>query len=191
MMTGTILLVDDDLLVLRALKRDLEATGYRVLTSQSVASALEALEMEKIEVIISDYSMPGPNGLDLLAHTAREYPNIVRVMLTGHAGLEMAMEAINLGHVYHFLTKPWSKEELVTTADRCFRAYKEGVAATASTPGKHVEKKDSLKRRALAGELETQYPGISSVARQAGGVICIEDIDKQDFGEDLEALMRE
>jgi len=180
----TILLVDDDLLVLRALRRDLEGTGYNILISQSVASAMQALETEQIDVVISDYNMPGPNGLDLLAHISRDYPRIVRMMLTGHAGLEMALAAINAGHVYHMLTKPWEKSEIIAAVDRCFHLIRGQVA-------REEEQKPAvpLKRRAQVGELEMQHPGISQVIR-LGGAIYIEDSNTMDIdGIDLESLL--
>jgi DNA-binding NtrC family response regulator len=183
---GTILLVDDDLLVLRALRRDLEGTGYNLLISQSVASAMQALETEKIDVVISDYNMPGPNGLDLLAHISREYPQIVRMMLTGHAGLEMALAAINAGHVYHMLTKPWEKTELISAADRCFHLIAGQVAREEA-----MKPAVPLKHRAQVGELEMQHPGISQVIRQ-GGAIYIEDDGAMDADDmDLESLLRQ
>jgi DNA-binding NarL/FixJ family response regulator len=104
-------LVDDDEAAL-ALAAALEGAPYEVLTAKSAAEALEVLEREDIQVVVSDEWMPGMRGVELLAQVAREYPYIVRILLTGDPQLDAAVRAINEGEIFRFLTKPCSPATL-------------------------------------------------------------------------------
>lgn len=106
-----VLLVDDDEAAL-ALAAALEDAPYQVLTARSAAEALEILEREDIQVVVSDEWMPGMRGVELLAQVAREYPYIVRILLTGDPQLDAAVRAINEGEIFRFLTKPCSSTVL-------------------------------------------------------------------------------
>ena len=94
-----ILLVDDEPYVLRAIKRVLARMGVEIKTAESGLAALDVLSEESFDVIISDQSMPGMSGIDLLDRVRVAYPNIVRVMLTGNNDLATAVQAINKGDV--------------------------------------------------------------------------------------------
>lgn len=102
-----VLLVDDDDAAL-ALAAALEGSPYEVLTARSAAEALEVLDREDVQVVVSDEWMPGMRGVELLAQVAREYPYIVRILLTGDPQLDAAVRAINEGEIFRFLTKPCS-----------------------------------------------------------------------------------
>lgn len=108
-----IMLVDDERLVLNALERSLRREGYELIIFQSGADALEYLKKDpNVDVIVSDHRMPRMTGLELLIEARRQYPGIVRILLTGHADISVAIEAINEGKLYRFLTKPWQDVEL-------------------------------------------------------------------------------
>ncbi|MEY4512923.1 MAG: hypothetical protein RLZZ450_5045 [Pseudomonadota bacterium] len=106
-----VLLVDDDEAAL-ALAAALEGAPYEVRTARSAAEALEALDREDIQVVVSDEWMPGMRGVELLAQVAKEYPYIVRILLTGDPQLDAAVRAINEGEIFRFLTKPCSPSTL-------------------------------------------------------------------------------
>ena len=103
----TILLVDDEPLVLTALTRTLRDSPYQVLTAGNGSQALEIMETTKIKVIVSDEKMEGMRGMELLAEVKRRSPHTLCILLTGHASLEVAMRAVNEGTLYRLLTKPW------------------------------------------------------------------------------------
>ena len=111
-----LMLVDDEPNVLRALKRVFQRENYEVLM---VGSADEALRMlaqgEEVHVVISDYMMPGMNGADFLKRIKQQYPETIRIMLTGHADTGAVMGAINEGAVYKFILKPWNDDDLRVT----------------------------------------------------------------------------
>lgn len=106
-----VLLVDDDEAAL-ALAAALEDAPYEVLTARSAAEALGVLEREDVQVVVSDEWMPGMRGVELLSQIAREYPYIVRILLTGDPQLDAAVRAINEGEIFRFLTKPCSSSTL-------------------------------------------------------------------------------
>lgn len=86
---------------------------FRVLRAQDGASALKVLaEQSGIAVIISDQRMPGMSGTELLRQAAIQYPNIIRIILTGYTDVEDLVEAINAGKVFKYVTKPWDEDDL-------------------------------------------------------------------------------
>lgn len=104
----TLLLVDDEVNILRALTRALHYEGYRVLSTTSAAEALRLLGETTVHVIVSDQRMPEMNGTDFLAAAERACPHTVRILLSGFSGGVEAMDAINRGVVHKYLTKPWT-----------------------------------------------------------------------------------
>jgi CheY-like chemotaxis protein len=115
MTTQTILIVDDELAIQNIIRRLLSRRGFEVLTAGGAAEARQILEDESVAVdlIISDYVMPGEDGLSFLAQIRGSHPDIVRVLLTGFADVRTAVKAINEAHVQHFIVKPFEAAELL------------------------------------------------------------------------------
>ena len=111
----TILLVDDEEYVLHSMSRLLRKEGYSILTATNAIEALAILKENPVALIISDQTMPGIKGIDLLKTIKARYPETVRIILTGNADDNMIITAINEGEVYRFLTKPWNGDELKLT----------------------------------------------------------------------------
>jgi putative nucleotidyltransferase with HDIG domain len=110
-----ILCVDDEPNILSSLKRMLSLEGFEVFTAESGADALKLLAQHPINVIISDMQMPQMNGTELLAKVAQQWPQTMRLMLTGASDVSGAIEAINQGAIYRYTAKPWNDEELLST----------------------------------------------------------------------------
>ncbi|MGD9764103.1 MAG: ATP-binding protein [Candidatus Binatia bacterium] len=106
-----VLAVDDEPANQRAVRRAL-ADECRVLTAGSGAEALALMRDEPVALVIADHRMPGMTGAAFLAETVTRYPAVVRVVLTGYPEVDVLLDAINRGHVYHVLTKPWDVREL-------------------------------------------------------------------------------
>ncbi|MBI5741107.1 MAG: response regulator [Nitrospirae bacterium] len=108
-----ILCVDDEENVLRSLKRIFLDADYDILTATSGEEGLEILgRADPVHIIISDYRMPGMNGVDFLRKVYRSRPDTIRIVLSGYADTVAIIEAINLGHIYKFIPKPWNDDEL-------------------------------------------------------------------------------
>ena len=110
--TATILVVDDDASVTRAVSRMLRSDGHDVLCASCAAEGLEQLRQFGADVAILDYGLPDFSGLELAARLRVLYPDTVRVLLTGHTSFDIARDAINRGGVYRFVEKPWDETQL-------------------------------------------------------------------------------
>ena len=122
-MNHTVLLVDDDQNVLHGLSRALRRQPYQVYTARSGNEAVEILKAHPIDLVISDEQMPGMSGGVLLAWIAEEYPDVARIVLTGHATTSAAIRAINEGAVYQFLTKPCDEFRLAVTINKALEHH--------------------------------------------------------------------
>jgi adenylate cyclase len=115
-----LMVVDDEEGVRRSLKRVLEKDGYRVILAENGEEALNIVRCDDhdIETVISDYRMPGMDGLETLIEVGRINAEITRIMLTGYATMASAIEAVNAG-IDGFLTKPFENEELRVKVREC------------------------------------------------------------------------
>ena len=114
-MSYTVLLVDDEPNVLDGLQRALRKEPYLILTAISAEIALEILRTRAVDLVVSDYEMPGMPGTTFLAQVQQEFPEIMLFMLTGKATPEVAVQAINDGAISHFFTKPCDMVALAFT----------------------------------------------------------------------------
>lgn len=111
-MIHTLLLVDDEKDVLHALERLLRSEGYSIITAMSGDEGLKRFGEGPVSIVISDLRMPGMDGIEFLEKSREISPDSIRIMLTAHADLTVAIRSINAGEIYRFLTKPWNPEEL-------------------------------------------------------------------------------
>ncbi len=107
-----ILVVDDEEAILETMTFTFE-NEYEVLTASDAARAMDLLDVQApVAVVLTDQRMPGTTGVEFLAEVYRRHPATVRIILTGFADMEAIIEAINSGHVYAYITKPWEQEEI-------------------------------------------------------------------------------
>ncbi len=106
-----LLLVDDEVANLQKLQRTF-VDSYNVHMAQSGEEALEILRVSEIDVIITDQKMPNMTGIEFLEASQKEYPNLVRIVLTGFTEVDDLIAAINTGKVHKYITKPWEPEDL-------------------------------------------------------------------------------
>lgn len=110
---ATVLLVDDEVQTLRGLSRVLRHQPYCFYTVRSADEAIEVLQRQAVDVVVTDEMMPGMSGTELAAWIAQSHPEVKTIILTGHPDAEIAIRAINQGHVFRFFTKPCSAFDLV------------------------------------------------------------------------------
>ncbi|MFL9812770.1 Flp pilus assembly complex ATPase component TadA [Stutzerimonas sp. VN223-3] len=118
-----LLLVDDEPGILAALRRVLQRENYEVHFARNGVEALKILEAKPINLIISDFMMPGMNGSELLAKARERWPDTIRIMLTGHANTEAVMGSVKDGAVYRFILKPWNDDDLRLTIALALEQY--------------------------------------------------------------------
>jgi response regulator RpfG family c-di-GMP phosphodiesterase len=113
----SVLAVDDEPNILSALRRLLRANGYRVQTAAGGAQALELLQAQGVDLIISDMRMPGMNGAEFLRRSLEPAPQAVRILLTGYADVASTIDAVNQGEIFRYVSKPWDDGMLLRTLD--------------------------------------------------------------------------
>jgi diguanylate cyclase (GGDEF)-like protein len=121
---NTLLIVDDEVSIVRALQRTLRRDGYHILTAHSAVQALDLLASHDVQVILCDQRMPGMNGTEFLSRAKDMYPDTIRLMLTGYAELDSVLDAINRGAIFRFFTKPWDDESIRHHIREAFRQHK-------------------------------------------------------------------
>gem|GEM_PF-245814 len=122
--TVTILCVDDEANVLKALKRIFLDEDYQVLTASSGSEALSLLAgHQPIQVVLSDYRMPEMDGIAFFKEVHDRWPDTIRVVLSGYADTATVVAAINEGQIYKFIPKPWNDEELKVTIAKAVERY--------------------------------------------------------------------
>ena len=158
------LFVDDEVNILKSLARLFRAEPVRVLTASSAPEALALLGSEPVQVVVSDQRMPGTTGVKLLAQVRERRPDVVRILLTGHTEIGVAIEAINHGEIFRLLTKPWNDDELRATvrqalADCAIRAEVVRLNALTQAQNASLQEMNQLLERKVAertSELEAK-----------------------------------
>jgi len=120
-----VLVLDDEQNILSSLKRLFINESFDIFTTTDYQEALDILEKEKgkIKVVMSDQRMPQITGVEFLKRVKQAYPDVVRILFTGHADLQAAEDAINVGEVYRFINKPWNTEDLKTAIRQAINHY--------------------------------------------------------------------
>ncbi|HOD70935.1 MAG: Cyclic di-GMP phosphodiesterase response regulator RpfG [Deltaproteobacteria bacterium ADurb.BinA179] len=123
-MSEEILFVDDEDLILDIAEAIFEQQGIPILTARSGEEALDIMKKNEVAVVVSDHHMPGMMGLELLSRIKTISPDTVKILMTGFADLETAMEAINRAEVFRFIVKPWENTQLVKLVLDALRRYR-------------------------------------------------------------------
>lgn len=119
---NTLLVIDDEPDILDAIQR-LFRKRYHVLTAQSVNEARQIIASQTIQVVLADQRMPRSTGIELFKELHTTHPDIVRVLFTGYTNIDDVIDAINEGHVYRYISKPWKPSELKLFIDQAFEHY--------------------------------------------------------------------
>ena len=166
-----ILSVDDEENVCHALRRSLRKEGYELFFGHEPAEGLALLKTQPVDMVISDHLMPNMTGLEFLKIVRDRHPDMMRLMLTGHADMQTAIDAINQGNIYRFLTKPWDDTELKVTL---FLAFEQLDLE------RENRKLLSMVRRQydVIKALEIDHPGIGHVVRDAEGYVLLDEEER-------------
>lgn len=135
-----ILIVDDEPQVLGFLRELFRSSGWEVQTASSGSEGIDSLEQERFDVVLTDLKMPGSDGIELLRITRKIQPETEVVMMTGHATVDTAIEAMRAG-AFHYLTKPFKGEEVLNLAEKACdrkRLRQENLFLKAESRGGHL-----------------------------------------------------
>jgi response regulator RpfG family c-di-GMP phosphodiesterase len=117
-----LLIIDDEPNVCDSV-HDLLRREFRVLKANSAQEGYRIMQEEEVHIVMSDQRMPQITGVELLARVKSKYPQAVRMLFTGYADLESIIAAINQGHIFGFLKKPWQPEELESAVRQAAQEY--------------------------------------------------------------------
>lgn len=177
-----VLVVDDEEIVLAALRELLSHEGYHVSTAPRAEDALELLEQKAFSVVLTDQHMPGLTGLEFLGRVKALQPDATRILITGAFNLATVIDSINKGEIYRFVVKPWVREELLATVNNAVQRYEmicKSATLMATTMAMNAELKkanaalsQNLQRSVelCLQTLETFYPTLGSQARRVHGL---------------------
>lgn len=163
-MQHKVLFVDDDPNVLAGIRRQLRKK-MPIETVESGSAGIEAIGTQgPFAVVVTDYCMPGMNGIEFLTRVRQASPETVRMLLTGSADLHAAIQAVNQGNIFRFLTKPCSPEQLVEAIDSGIKQYRRT----------HRERKFNQRtRRSLSQAMEVQQSLMPRSGTEIEGIdIC-------------------
>ncbi len=118
----TLLVVDDEPDVVQSLQ-DLLRREYRVLGATRARDGLRLLHEQPVQIVMTDQRMPEISGVDFLRSVRRDCPEAIRLLFTGYADIKAVIDAINEGHVYRYITKPWDPDELLTILRQAGEQY--------------------------------------------------------------------
>jgi len=144
------------------------AKDFRILTATSVDQAIAILEdkSSNVGVLLTDQRMPAKTGVDLLAHARKQWPQIVRLLITAYSDMDSAIKAVNLGSIHQYITKPPNLPELKKILAEAMESYIQQQEKTALLR----EKSDALHRLVVADRvrgLATMADGIAHHVRNS------------------------
>ena len=117
-----LLIVDDEPNVCDSV-HDLLRREFRVLKAHSAEEGYQIMQQEEVHIVMSDQRMPQISGVELLTKLKARYPQAIRMLFTGFADLESIIAAINQGHIFQFLRKPWQPEDLLSAVRQASFEY--------------------------------------------------------------------
>ncbi|HWE40226.1 MAG TPA: response regulator [Isosphaeraceae bacterium] len=153
-----LLVVDDEPGVCDSV-HDLLRREFRVLKAGNARDGFRLMQEEEVHIIMTDQRMPRITGVELLAQVKARNPQAVRMLFTGYTDLESVIAAINEGHVYKFLKKPWQPEELLASVREAAAEYDRLIA--------EAEEADRLRTEVL--DLKGRVEALEAEVRRLGG----------------------
>lgn len=160
----TLLIVDDEVDVLESL-RHLFHRAYRVITASSGQGAVEVLEHEEVHLILSDQRMPGMSGDAFLSIARRTQPDAIRMLFTGYADIQAVINAVNEGHIYRYILKPWDAADLegvIRQAADQYELLAERKRLIAELQAANAQLTRANAELALAGQLKSSFIEVAS-----------------------------
>ncbi len=163
----TLLIVDDEPMILKAILRILRNDRYVIFTSENADEGLKLIESREVDLVISDQNMPGMSGVEFLRKVKADHPDTLTIMLTGQTDINVAMQAINDAGVYKFILKPWDDDDFKLTIRRALESKE------------LMRERDTLKERvqsrdAMLQQLEREHPGITNVPKDKDGYLLFD-----------------
>jgi signal transduction histidine kinase len=160
----TLLIVDDEVDVLESLRHQFHRT-YRVLTASTGAQAVSLLNENQVQLVLSDQRMPGMSGDVFLSQARRLQPDAIRMLFTGYADIQAVINAVNEGHIFRYILKPWDTVELEGIIHQAAEQYEllaERKRLIAQLQAANAQLLRANEELARAGQLKTAFIEVAS-----------------------------
>jgi len=118
----SILYIDDEPHNLTAFKATFRRS-YNIYTAESAEEGRRILDSHEIHIILSDQRMPKMTGIEFFASILHDFPDPIRILITGYTDINAVIDAINLGQVYKYLTKPWNENDVRNFIDKAYEVF--------------------------------------------------------------------
>ncbi len=169
----SLLIVDDEKYILKALQRELRDSDWDVTACSDPYEGMKLLASQEFDVVMSDYRMPGLSGVHLLAEALRLQPTAVRIMLSGYTDAPAMLQAVNNAELFRYLLKPWDPRELREVLFAALRRCKELRVSRVLIAEKKREQDEMRRREEAKQQLEALEPGLTEVEFSPNGTICL------------------
>lgn len=163
----SILIVDDEEMILKSIQRTLRNEDYNVFTALSAKEAINVLQARDIDLVISDQNMPGVKGIEFLEKVKADFPSVLTIMLTGQTDIDLAVKAINDAGIYKFILKPWDDDDFRITIRRSLESL--DLVRERNSLQERVRQRDSILKN-----LEKEHPGITRLDKDKDGYLILE-----------------
>ena len=160
----SLLIIDDEVDVLESLRHQFHRS-YRVVTASSGLQALELLKDQEVQLILSDQRMPGMSGDAFLSQARRLQPDAIRMLFTGYADIQAVINAVNEGHIFRYILKPWDSAELEAIIRQAADQYDllaERKRLVAELQAANLQLRQANEELARAGQLKTAFIEVAS-----------------------------
>lgn len=117
-----VLYIDDEINNLTAFRANFRKL-YDIYTAESAAEGRKILESVEIEIVLTDQRMPEMTGVEFLESIIPDFPNPIRILITGYTDMQALIDAVNKGQIYRYINKPWDEEELKMFINQAFELY--------------------------------------------------------------------
>jgi response regulator RpfG family c-di-GMP phosphodiesterase len=117
-----VLYIDDEVNNLTAFKATYRRI-YNIYTAESAKEGRAILDLNDIEIILTDQRMPSVTGVEFLQSIIKDYPDPIRILVTGYSDISAVIDAVNKGQIYRYVAKPWDNDDLKITIDKAFEIY--------------------------------------------------------------------
>ncbi len=173
-----IMIVDDEKNILHALTRALGGRfNWEIETYHAPEDALKRTRTTPFDLFLSDYRMPGMDGVQLLTEIKALQPEAMRLILSGHTDMSALMSAINEAEIYRFITKPWEDYDITTTLQQAL------IHRDILTENRHLanqvraQQQELDERKQALEQLKAAHPALFQVNRTADGSVLLNEDD--------------
>ncbi len=118
----TLLYVDDEVNNLKSFKAAFRR-DFKIFTAESGAEGRKILEQQNISIVLTDQRMPFMTGVEFLESIVPDYPETIRILITGFSDIQAVIDAINKGRIYHYVQKPWDETYLKNIISNAFETH--------------------------------------------------------------------